>query len=383
MGTAQRLCPDGMTGRWQRWWQSVTGRSGAPGDPAPAPVRRPVTAPVPLAPEFEWRDAIIDADPSAVRDYPLPPTGGLPEQLASFQITAPDALLEEQARRVRTVLRAIPPPPRALQQLVSPDFVSRAGASELAALVMGEPLVAAKVMAAVNSPLYGVRQPVGSVSQAITFLGLTTVRNICLRHMLGISFNSGSPFGRRVLDTLDASGGLAGALCLRLAPRLQLADPGALATGVVISFVGHLAATTFQHASRAPDDAVAPGALLPRLRLQQAHWGVSAGALGQLLMREWKLPAHLAADAWALESVLVTPLEAVPPARAPALALGYLCARIGERLACGQFLGPQELDTVFDCDPDFHHLRSYMGLPALAGLPALLREEQTLEGLRV
>ncbi|WP_017760195.1 hypothetical protein, partial [Pseudacidovorax intermedius] len=197
------------------------------------------------------------------------------------------------------------------------------------------------------------------------------------------SFNSGSSFGRRVLDTLDASGGLAGALCLRLAPRLQLEDPGALATGVVISFVGHLAATTFQHASRAPDDAVAPGALLPRLRLQQAHWGVSASALGQLLMREWKLPAHLAADAWALESVLVTPLEAVPPARAPALALGYLCARIGERLACGQFLGPQELDAVFDSDPDFHHVRSYLGLPALAPLPALLREERTLEGLRV
>lgn len=370
-----------MTSRWQHWWRSLTGRADAPGVPAPAP-RRTATAPAPLATEFEWRE--VEAGPdAALQAYAPPPTGGLPEQLASFQLTAADALLEEQARRVRTVLREIPPPPRALQQLVSPDFVSRAGASELAALVMGEPLVAAKVMAAVNSPLYGVRQPVASVSQAITFLGLTTVRNICLRHMLGMSFNSGSPFGRRVLDTLDASGGLAGALCLRLAPRLQLEDPGALATGVVISFVGHLAATTFQHASRAPDDAVAPGALLPRLRLQQAHWGVSAGALGQLLMREWKLPAHLAADAWALESVLVTPLEAAPPARAPALALGYLCARIGERLACGQFLGPQELDAVFDSDPDFHHVRSYLGLPALAPLPALLREERTLEGLRV
>ncbi len=376
-----------MNARWQHWWQSLTGRPGAPGETAPAPNPRPVpvTAEASLGPTFEWRAApdATEGDADVALGYTPPPEGELPEQLASFQITAAEALLDEQARRVRTVLRAIPAPPRALQQLVSPDFVSRAGASELAALVLGEPLVAAKVMAAVNSPLYGVRQPVGSVSQAITFLGLTTVRNICLRHMLGMSFNSSSSFGRRVLDTLDASGGLAGALCLRLAPRLQLADPGGLATGVVISFVGHLAATTFQHASHAPDDAVAPGALLPRLRLQQAHWGVSASALGQLLMREWKVPAPLVADAWALESVLVTPLEAAPPSRAPALALGYLCARLGERLACGQMLGPQELDAVFHSDPDFHHVRSYLGLPELAGLPALLREERTLEGLRV
>ncbi|KTT18134.1 HDOD domain-containing protein [Pseudacidovorax intermedius] len=322
-----------------------------------------------------------DDDAAAVTLVP-PVVGGLPETLASFQLAPAETLLEEQARRLGTVLREIPPPPRALRQLVSPDFVASAGAADLADLVMGEPLVAAKVMAAVNSPLYGVRQPVTSISQAITFLGMTVVRNICLRHMMGISFNVNSAYGRRALDTLDASGGLAGALCLRLAPRLPVDDPSGLATQVVISFIGHLAAITFQHASRAPDDAVAPGALLPRLRLQQAHWGVSAGAIGQLLMREWKLPPGLAQDAWALESVLVTPVEAVPPRRAPALALGYVCARLGERLACGQPLGPQELDQAFASDPDFHHVRAYLDLPALADLPGLLRDERTLEGLR-
>ncbi len=308
-----------------------------------------------------------------------------PAPLVGFLPTRADALPAEQAAKVGAVLRKIPPPPRALRQLVSADFIEQASAADMADLVMGEPLVAAKVLAAVNSPVYGLRQPVASVSQAITFLGTGAVRTICLRHMTNLSFKNAVKLGRRVLDTLDtldAAGGIAGALCMRLARPLRLPDADALATRVVISFVGHLAATIFQGVTNAPEDAVAAGPLLLRLRLQEMHWGMSAGALGQLLLREWQLPPELAEESWALESVLYTPLAEAPPRQAAAMAVGYLCARLGERLACGLPMDPKALDEAFAQDPDLHHVRGYItGLPELAALPALLHDPRTMEGL--
>ena len=67
-------------------------------------------------------------------------------------------------------LRQLPWPPRALHELMDAEFVHRASSTELATLVLGEPTVAARVIATANSPLFGLQQPVGSIGQATTFL---------------------------------------------------------------------------------------------------------------------------------------------------------------------------------------------------------------------
>ena len=53
-----------------------------------------------------------------------------------------------------------------------------AGMKEIAETIEGDPSLTAKVLQAANSVLYGVKT--GSVSQAITYLGLTNVKNIVL-----------------------------------------------------------------------------------------------------------------------------------------------------------------------------------------------------------
>jgi HD-like signal output (HDOD) protein len=60
---------------------------------------------------------------------------------------------------------------------------------DLADMVIAEPQIAAKVLAVVNSPFYGLRSPLGSVGQAVTFMGMNTVRSLCLQYMLDESFN--------------------------------------------------------------------------------------------------------------------------------------------------------------------------------------------------
>ena len=75
-----------------------------------------------------------------------------------------------------------------MQQLLSPEFVARASSTELSELVMAEPLIAAKVLSTVNSPFYALQKPVTNIGQAVTFLGINTVRSICLQYMLAEAF---------------------------------------------------------------------------------------------------------------------------------------------------------------------------------------------------
>lgn len=276
--------------------------------PAPAPEARPAAAP------------------------PVPPLD-LPMELQAFQRTTLDQLTPERKAELTQRLSKLPRPPQSLQRLVSPDFVQTATSMELSELVLGEPQVAAKVLATVNSPLYGLRQPVVSLGQGITFLGLNTVRGICVRYMLDHAFPASDPATKRAFDRMWQASALASELCVRLAPRIGLRDAGALVTQVVLSFLGHQAALALLN----PDQirAVQGQNLLERTRLEQEWLGLGSAELGRLLMQAWALPATIVSSVHAVDQWL----EA-GPTQGPGddgAALCYLCARLGEKLAFGHW----------------------------------------------
>ena len=129
-----------------------------------------------------------------------------------------------------------------MQQLLSPEFVARAGSAELSELVMAEPLIAAKVLGTVNAPFYGLHRPVTEVGQAVTFLGMNTVRSICLQYMLAETFKPAPGHARNACSTtVWQASAIASELSVRLGKALNLPDQGGLATQVVLGFVGHLA----------------------------------------------------------------------------------------------------------------------------------------------
>ena len=66
-------------------------------------------------------------------------------------------------------------PSRLIQHLAAVDLLNEASAARLVELIAAEPVIAGKLLSAVNSPLYGLQVPVASVAQAVTFLGLTQV----------------------------------------------------------------------------------------------------------------------------------------------------------------------------------------------------------------
>lgn len=298
---------------------------------------------------------------------------GQPFDLQHRRTASQQALTPALRQHLLQRLRQLPRPPQALQHLVSPAFIAHASSADLTALLKGEPVVAARVLATVNAPLYGLGRPVTQLGQAITFLGLHTVRSVCLRHLLEASFPATTPSMRQRIGRLWSAGLLAGELAFRLAQALRLPDPGTLSTHVLLSFVGHLAALALLPADTLDGGPGGQG-LLSRSRREQALIGLDAAELGRLLLSDWGLPEPLlhAVDGIDALSVAGQSLDEAP-AQAALRAVGYLSARLGERLAAGQAGLPLQLDGDLLAHEDFFHWQGLLSLVALAHLPHVLQ----------
>ena len=309
--------------------------------------------------------------PSATAQSAPGTTATLPPALAAYRPVKAQALTPERRQAIVEVFRHVPRPPRLLDNLLSPDFVGRASSSELADLIVAEPLISARLLATINSPLYGLRTPVASIDQAVTLLGLNTVRSICLQYLLIASFKADSPQRQALLDGTWQASALASELTQQLAQRLGLPEPGALVSAVVLSFLGRLAtAATMPRGLLA---AIPTQGLLARAQAEQDKLGLAASEIGRLLMNDWGLPTNLADDAAQIDAVMVTPFAAMEPVRASRLAVCYLCARLGERLASGELDRLSSVDPLLDRSPEFHHLQGYLAHPTLASLTEQLQ----------
>lgn len=314
----------------------------------PAPKRTPATPqPAPSRPAAEL--VTLPPDDTGLRSIVRPASPHIAALLQDFTLVRCDALAPQEARAVGELLHRIPRPPSALHKLASPDFLAHVTSAQLSDMVMAEPQVAAKVLVVVNSPLYGLKTPLGSIAQAITFLGMNTVRGICLQYLLDASFRQDDPEIRKIFQSLWNASALASELCFKLAQMLELPEQGALVTQVVLSFLGQLAS----HSLLPKGLVLSMGSkgLLERSRIEQAQLGLCAAELGSLLMQQWELHPSIVARVRAVDQVL---LEATD---SRATALCYLCARLGERLAHGEVRNLAEFWLDQEAGVDFFHLQ--------------------------
>ncbi|MDP2261565.1 MAG: HDOD domain-containing protein [Hydrogenophaga sp.] len=355
------------------WWllrRSPAARTaGGPALPSrgvPPPPGTPHSQRMPAAP--------MPAAPPASLTPPVPVERPVPPELVALHWTREAELDGERRLALAHAVKGIPRPPRSLQKLLSPEFLARAGSNELGELVMGEPLIAAKVLSTVNSPLYGLRNPVNGIGQAITFLGMNTVRSICMQYMLAEAFKPTLASSQRAFDRIWHASAIASELSVRLGKALNLPEQGALATQVVLGFVGHLAAASLL--PPASLDSWLAMDRVQRTRHEQDAVGLSAGEIGGLLLKLWELPGGLVDDVCDTSRVLVEPSTTVGYGRVPRLALCYLCAHLGERLALGQMASLEGYDTSQDHTPATFHLQGYLAHPALAQLNAALQSAE-------
>ena len=347
--------------------------------PTAAPVRRAASAPgAPAAPPRAPTLAGAGTKPELA---PVSPSV-LPTALAAYHPQLAVGLPAERRKAYVDTFRDVPRPPKLLRHLMSPEFLEAANSAQLVELISAEPLIAAKVLTAVNSPLYGLKSPVTSVGQAVTYLGLNTVRTLCLQYILISAFKADSPERQQVLDATWRASALASELTHQLCYRLGMAEPGFTVSAVVLSFLGRLATAATMPRALLPQ--IPARDLLARAEAEQQRMGLPASEIGRLLMTEWGLPERLVAEAADIDTVLSTPAQELDPARAPRLALAYLCARLGERLAVGEVPDLLTFDLAATADAELHHFRGHLSDARLAKLaehvraPALSAELQRM-----
>ena len=326
----------------------------------------PVRAAPPTAPSVA-RAALAPA-PTTAAEVPLP------AEIMALRLAQADSLDPARRQTLVDTFGNVPRPPRLLTQLVSLDLMGAASSHELMAMISGEPLIAAKVLAAVNSPAYGLGRPVAGVGQAVTFLGLNSVRAVCMQYALMQAFQADSPARAQRLSALWQASALAGEFCQYATNRAGLADPGGLTSAVVLSFLGPLAVavgmTPAQLATLPARD------MLQRATAEQAQWGVAAAEIGRMLMRRWELPDGVVDEAAGISLGLVTPYKPLKPdknATGLRRAFAHLCVCLAERLAFAELKSLGEFDLAADSSIELACARTFLADARFAALVAELR----------
>lgn len=190
---------------------------------------------------------------------------------------------------LRTLDIAIPAQPDSLVKLsllMAEDEINLGAISQL---IESDMALAAAVLKAVNSSLYGLKGRVQSVQQAITYLGMREVAGITFEMGLRAAFAPAAE-----LEPLWKRAGQRGMLMGRLAQRLSL-DAWAAHSAGLFEECGK--AVLFRHASdhyRSMLRAAASDTEL--LSLELAGFGVSHDALGAALCESWGLAAAAVAS---------------------------------------------------------------------------------------
>jgi HD-like signal output (HDOD) protein len=253
----------------------------------------------------------------------------------------------------------IPSQPQALLELsllLAEDDINLQAA---AALIERDMALAAAVLKAVNSSLYGLKGRVQSVQQAVTYLGMREVAAITFEMGLRAAFPPAAE-----LDPIWKRAAWRGQLMSRLAQKLSL-DAWAAHSAGLFEECGK--AVLFRHAPdhyramlrAAPDDA-------GLVQLEHAGFGVSHDALGAALCESWGLgPAAVSSVRHhvAAQSTLQLP---PPPARSSICALSVMAHRLET--------APEELDMAAAVVAPQAELEPTLVMRALRQVEEQLRE---------
>lgn len=175
------------------------------------------------------------------------------------------------------------------------DLIGTTSSAEtFAQQIRRDPGLTCKVLQIANSIAYSPQQTIASVSHAVSWLGLDTIRSLVAAAHL-VDQLSHLPEGQHALETIIAQSLLAATYAGELGAALAYSSPGQLFTGALLHSIGDLAI-----AYQAPDLHQALRAIPlanaspPERAMAEAQViGVPRLVLAQTLARMWKLPEQV------------------------------------------------------------------------------------------
>lgn len=208
-----------------------------------------------------------------------------PEGLLNFTLLQVSDLGSEQRLKLVQMTKSLRKPHPLLLPLIS----CGSEANELFELVKTDPEMSAKILTAVNSPLYGVTQPITNINHAIKFMGVHQVKNIALELCVK---NNAAEFSdskqNAAYQKLWSVSQLASALCALIAKNLDEENVGELATCCLLSYLGDHAILAFKPAMA--EQYLNVSSMYRRTEFIQKNIGVNAAVVGEIMAQQWQLP---------------------------------------------------------------------------------------------
>lgn len=240
-----------------------------------------------------------------------------------------------------------------LQPLTKSTFETK----ELFDLIKTDPEITAKILNAVNSPLFALRKPITSISHAIIFLGVNAVKNIAIQFAVENSMQQSTVEQKLAYQKLWKASYMASSICLLMAQHLAKENAAELSTQCLLCYLGDMALITYKPALAA--DYIEPQSLYQRVRRSQKLLNTNAALVGKSIVNQWRLPASIEEAVQQHLSILTNnhlPYDFPDPAVQNAL-LSYIACRIGDLVAFSGLRDLSQMEKV--CAESLHSLDFY------------------------
>jgi putative nucleotidyltransferase with HDIG domain len=158
---------------------------------------------------------------------------------------------------------------------------------QLAELVSADPAFSSAVLTLINSPLYGLRNPIHSIYQAIALLGLERIKGLAVT--VGIRTYLGSSLNNPALQGCWRHS-LACAIIAEELAEFSMMDRGAAYTGGIMHDIGRVALAVIQpeqYAHFLNETQENPQQVLRR---EREWFDIDHCEAGRRLIHEWNLP---------------------------------------------------------------------------------------------
>jgi HD-like signal output (HDOD) protein/predicted Ser/Thr protein kinase len=183
----------------------------------------------------------------------------------------------------------LPTPPAVALQIIQAASKPNCRPAEIISVLSRDPALCAKILRAVNSCLYGLSKPVGSLERAVVILGLNPLRSLALGLSLPATQAAATPDkGMRSYWLNSVSGAI---LARELSTRMKGSFPeDDLVAGLLRDMGLILIQRTYAKAWEAISEqhaASLPGRID---QLEEATFGVSHAEVTAELLRSWNIP---------------------------------------------------------------------------------------------
>ena len=211
-------------------------------------------------------------------------TIAVPEGFLAFKVLTSTKLDSKQEQVISDISQAFRKPHPLLLPLTQRTFEP----NELFDLIKTDAEMTAKILNAVNSPLFGLQQPITNINHAIIFMGVGKVKSIALQCAMqqGMTFTDKNQ--NEAYNKLWKASYLASSFCLLFAKEIGETNPAELATRCLLSYLGDLALLSYKPklAGFYLDDFT----LFERTKIFQESLGTNAAIIGKFLAQQWQLP---------------------------------------------------------------------------------------------